>query len=71
MYIHFSSHSCNGCYDKSVENLDYHQINWEFGSSSEPNWVHVGYKPSGNKKIITRATKVNGKTSYKTFDLSI
>ena len=66
----------NGVTNKQIfkyvkENLDYHQIIWEYGSSSEPNWVHVGYKPSGNKKTNTRAVKVSGKTKYKTFDIAI
>lgn len=66
----------NGVTNKQIfkyvkENLDYHQIIWEFGSTTEPNWVHVGYKPSGNRKTNTRAKKVNGSTKYVTFDLNI
>lgn len=66
----------NGITNKQIfkyvkDNLDYHQIIWEFGSATEPSWVHIGYKSSGNKKINTRAVKVNGKTTYKTFDLTI
>lgn len=66
----------DGVTNKSIfkyvkENLDYHQIIWEYGYTSEPNWVHVGYKPSGNKKINTRAKTVNKKTVYVTFDLNI
>lgn len=66
----------NGITNKQIfkyvkDNLDYHQIIWEYGSKNEPDWVHVGYKPSGNKKINTRAVRVNGKTQYKTFDLAI
>ncbi len=66
----------NGITNKQIfkyvkDNLDYHQIIWEFGSTTEPSWVHIGYKSSGNKKINTRAVKVNGKTTYKTFDLTI
>lgn len=44
---------------------------WEYGSVNEPDWVHVGYKSSGNAKINTRALKVNNKTKYITFDLKI
>ena len=66
----------NGITNKQIfkyvkDNLTYHQIIWEYGSKNEPDWVHVGYKPSGNKKINTRATRVNGKTKYITFDLAI
>lgn len=66
----------NGITNKQIfkyvkDNLSYHQIIWEYGSKNEPDWVHVGYKPTGNKKINTRAVRVNGKTSYITFDLQI
>ncbi|WDF45926.1 D-Ala-D-Ala carboxypeptidase family metallohydrolase [Chryseobacterium sp. KACC 21268] len=66
----------NGITNKQIfkyvrHNLSYHQIIWEYGSKNEPDWVHVGYKPSGNKKINTRAVRIKGKTNYITFDLEI
>ncbi|WP_315053908.1 D-Ala-D-Ala carboxypeptidase family metallohydrolase [Chryseobacterium indoltheticum] len=66
----------NGVTNKAIfkyvkDSLNYHQIIWEYGSTNEPNWVHIGYKPSGNRKINTRAIKVNGKTSYVTFNINI
>lgn len=39
------------------ENLDFNQLIWEFGDDKNPDWVHVSYRPSGNKKEILRATK--------------
>lgn len=52
-------------FDYIVNNLNYDQIIWEFGSSQEPDWVHVSYKRTGaNRKQKLKAVKVNGKTQY-------
>jgi zinc D-Ala-D-Ala carboxypeptidase len=50
-------------------NLEFDQLIWEFGTSTEPDWVHASFKESGNRKEILRAVKINGKTVYKKFDL--
>lgn len=47
--------------------LDFDQMIWEFGNSTSPDWVHIGYRPTGNRKMLLRATKVNGKTVYTPF----
>lgn len=39
------------------DNLTFNQLIWEFGDDDSPDWVHVSYRPSGNKKEILRATK--------------
>jgi len=44
--------------------LTFDQIIWEFGTESEPDWVHVSYSDSGNRGQMLRAVKVNGKTKY-------
>jgi len=44
--------------------LTFDQLIWEFGTDSEPDWVHVSYSDSGNKRQMLRAVKVNGKTKY-------
>lgn len=49
------------------DNLVFDQLIWEFGDRNEPQWVHVSYKKSGNRKQVLRATKVGGKTSYVPF----
>ena len=49
------------------DKLDFDQLIWEFGDRNEPQWVHVSYKKSGNRKQVLRATKVGGKTSYVPF----
>jgi hypothetical protein len=32
------------------ENLDYHQLIWEYGNDKNPAWVHVSLKRVGNNK---------------------
>ena len=47
------------------DNLDFDQMIWEFGNDKNPNWVHiswVSHRP--NRKKLTIAKKVNGKTKY-------
>jgi len=47
------------------DNLDFDQLIWEFGTDSNPNWVHVSYESSGKqRKQILKAIKPGGKTSY-------
>jgi zinc D-Ala-D-Ala carboxypeptidase len=50
------------------ENLEFDQLIWEFGSKSNPDWVHVSYESTGKqRKQILIATKVGGKTVYNPF----
>ena len=44
--------------------LDFDQMIWEFGTSDNPDWVHVSYNGAKNRKQVLRAIKVNGKTAY-------
>ena len=45
-------------------NLDFDQLIWEFGSDTNPDWVHVSYS-SKNRKQILRAVKSKKGTLYK------
>jgi len=46
-------------------NLNFDQLIWEFGTNTEPDWVHISYSSSGRqRKDIKKAVKVNGKTQY-------
>jgi zinc D-Ala-D-Ala carboxypeptidase len=47
--------------------LDFDQLIWEFGSDSNPAWVHVSYNKDKNRKQVLRALKVNGKTIYQPY----
>jgi hypothetical protein len=50
------------------EHLQFDQLIWEFGSSSNPDWVHVSYESTGKqRKQILRAKKVGGKTVYEPY----
>lgn len=52
-------------FDWIVNNLDYDQIIWEFGTDAEPNWVHVSYKKNEvNRNQKLKAIKQNGRTRY-------
>jgi hypothetical protein len=37
---------------------------WEFGTDKNPDWVHVSFSKTKNRKQILKAIKSNGKTSY-------
>ncbi len=50
------------------DNLNFDQLIWEFGSDSNPDWVHVSYESTGKqRKQILKAVKSGGKTSYVPF----
>jgi zinc D-Ala-D-Ala carboxypeptidase len=46
--------------------LPFDQMIWEFGTSLNPDWVHVSYS-SRNRRQALRAVKVKGKTEYHSF----
>jgi zinc D-Ala-D-Ala carboxypeptidase len=50
------------------DNLDFDQMVWEFGTThpdGNPNWLHVSHVTHReNRKKLTIAKKVNGKTKY-------
>lgn len=51
-------------YNYIKNNLEYDQLIWEFGTDSNPDWVHVSYSENKNRKQRLKAVKTNGKTSY-------
>jgi hypothetical protein len=52
-------------FDYIKDNLSFDQLIWEFGSSSNPDWVHVSYSASGKqRKQILKASKSGSKTVY-------
>jgi hypothetical protein len=47
------------------DNLEFDQLIWEFGTKSNPDWVHVSYKRKGtNRKQVLIAKRIAGKTTY-------
>ena len=51
-------------FDFIVSNLEWDQIIWEFGTDTNPDWVHVSYTKGKNRKQKLKAVRINGKTSY-------
>ena len=47
-------------------NLNFDQMIWEFGTDTNPNWVHVSYvSDEDNRNRCLKAYKQNGRTKYK------
>ena len=52
-------------FDFIKENLNFDQLIWEFGTATNPDWVHVSYESTGKqRKQVLRAVRNGGKTSY-------
>jgi hypothetical protein len=47
--------------------LEFDQLIWEFGTLEEPQWIHISYSKTHNRKQILRAFKVGKRTSYVPF----
>jgi hypothetical protein len=52
-------------FDYIKDNLNFDQMIWEFGTDTNPDWVHVSFASNrSQRKQILVAKKVNGKTTY-------
>jgi zinc D-Ala-D-Ala carboxypeptidase len=51
-------------FDFIKNKLDFDQLIWEFGTDFNPDWVHVSYVKSGNRKQKLKAIRTSGKTTY-------
>lgn len=50
------------------DNLEFDQLIWEFGTDTNPDWVHVSYESTGKqRKQILKAVKKGSATSYVPF----
>jgi len=55
-------------FDYIKNNLEFDQLIWEFGTSENPDWVHVSYESTGKqRKQVLKAIRINGSTQYKTY----
>ena len=55
-------------FDFIKENLNFDQMIWEFGTDTNPDWVHVSYESTGKqRKQILKAVKTRGSTKYLLF----
>ena len=50
------------------DNLEFDQLIWEFGTETEPAWVHVSLSKGNNRNQILVAKKVSGKTVYEFYN---
>jgi hypothetical protein len=50
-------------------NVEYDQLIWELGSSKNPQWVHVSYAKTGNRKqtLVCKISKETRKKIYENF----
>jgi hypothetical protein len=47
------------------QNLNFDQLIWEFGTDSNPDWVHVSNKVNGkNRNMVLKAIRKNKSVSY-------
>ncbi len=47
------------------ENLNFDQMIWEFGDSTNPDWIHISFvSDSVNRNRILKAVRDKGKTKY-------
>ncbi len=51
-------------YNFIKDNIEFDQLIWEFGTDTNPDWVHVSYAEGKNRKQKLKAVKANGKTQY-------
>ena len=67
MDIDNSKPSNKEIFDYIKNNLEFDQLIWEFGNDKQPDWVHVSFTNSKNRKQILRAKKINVKVVYENF----
>ena len=51
-------------FDYIKDNLPFDQLIWEYGNDSAPDWIHVSYTETRNRKQVLRAVRNGGKTVY-------
>ena len=52
-------------FDFIKANLNFDRLIWEFGTDTNPDWVHVSYNSDGaQRKQILKAVKAGGATKY-------
>jgi hypothetical protein len=55
-------------FDFIKDNVNFDQMIWEFGTDTNPDWVHVSYNSDGaQRKQILKAIKKGGATAYVPF----
>ena len=49
------------------DNLEYAELIWEYGTDTNPDWVHVAFDEGKNVKETLRCKSVNGKPKYEIY----
>jgi hypothetical protein len=55
-------------FDYIKNNLDFDQLIYEFGTATNPDWVHVSYSKVKNRKQVLRAKRIGVKTYYSNYE---
>jgi len=45
-------------------NVEYDQLIWEYGTSEEPDWVHISFRKGANRRMKLKVERINGKSKY-------
>lgn len=51
-------------FDWARNNIVFDQLIYEFGDDVGPDWIHVSFSKTRNRRQVLRAIKENGKTKY-------
>lgn len=51
-------------FEEALKLPEFDQLIWEFGDSKEPDWVHISYSKTHNRKQVLRAGKLGNRTTY-------
>lgn len=49
------------------QSLPFDQLIWEGGTDTQPDWIHVSYRSTHNRKEVLRMRVVNGKKVYEKY----
>ena len=60
------------CFDNKklfriLQDMEFDQLIYEFGTETQPSWVHVSYSNVVNRNQVLRAIKSKGKTVYQDY----
>lgn len=61
----FGNGSNRAIFDFIRDHLEFDQLIWEFGTDTNPAWVHVSLVGGTNRKQVLRSYKQSGRTIYK------
>lgn len=51
-------------FDYIKDNLEFDQLIWEHGTDTNPEWVHVSFSASGNRRDVLKAKRIGFRTVY-------